>query len=98
MIACGLVIVNHNSGLIGLLTNSTAREGRCVMGQVIRFPQSAIREMQMDALDAPAEIVIFPGVRIERREFNLSDRMSSGKRAKPRPRPETGSKANNTGT
>jgi hypothetical protein len=44
------------------------------MTKILEFPQArAIAKSKREKL-GPAEIFIFPGVRIERREYNLSDR------------------------
>lgn len=58
---------------------------RAVMAEILAFPaESGRREPDLDgsratsepALPAgPAEIVIFPGVRIERHSFSLADRL-----------------------
>jgi hypothetical protein len=46
------------------------------MNTVIEFPRIRIGAGPRTEQDVPAEIVIFPGVRIERPAFSLSDRLS----------------------
>ena len=44
------------------------------MSKVVKFPIERTNLKQMAPGKGLADIVIFPGVRIERREFNLADR------------------------
>jgi len=53
------------------------------MATILEFPYARQRMAQENAARLPAEIVIFPGVRIERSDFNLADRLSPGLRRKP---------------
>ena len=46
------------------------------MRYVIEFPMNRIGKPRIVEGRAPAEIVIFPGVRIERPGFNLADRIA----------------------
>ena len=50
------------------------------MNSVIAFPAGRSRASVASTLGTSAEIVIFPGVRIERREFNLADRVAPPRR------------------
>jgi hypothetical protein len=50
------------------------------MATILEFPYPRPRPGHIDAMRTPAEIVIFPGVRIERSEFNLSDRINPSRR------------------
>jgi hypothetical protein len=45
------------------------------MGTVVEFPANRVMPVDGDRLQAHAEVVIFPGIRIERREFSLADRV-----------------------
>jgi hypothetical protein len=45
------------------------------MGTVVEFPAVRVMPVDSDRVQAQAEVVIFPGIRIERREFNLADRV-----------------------
>jgi hypothetical protein len=47
------------------------------MSVVIEFPRFRAVPGKQHVTNGNAEIVIFPGVRIERREFNISDRVAS---------------------
>ncbi|MFN0191131.1 MAG: hypothetical protein HC855_16860 [Rhizobiales bacterium] len=47
------------------------------MSVVIEFPRFRAAPARHHVTNGNAEIVIFPGVRIERREFNISDRVAS---------------------
>ncbi len=54
------------------------------MGTVVEFPANRVMPVDGNKLQSQAEIVIFPGVRIERCEFSLADRVvSRRKRALP---------------
>ncbi|MFO1123588.1 MAG: hypothetical protein U1F47_14885 [Hyphomicrobiales bacterium] len=44
------------------------------MTTLIRFPIEKVHRPE-DGIRGPATIIIFPGVRIERMEFSLSDRL-----------------------
>ena len=46
------------------------------MATILEFPFARLRPGTEGVLATPAEIVIFPGVRIERSEFKLSDRIN----------------------
>ena len=50
------------------------------MNSVIAFPAERLKPADTAARRGGAEIVIFPGVRIERREFNLADRVAPRRR------------------
>ena len=50
------------------------------MATILEFPYPRQRIAHGNAIGAPAEIVIFPGVRIERSDFNLGDRLTPGRR------------------
>jgi hypothetical protein len=50
------------------------------MNSVIAFPAERLRPAAAAGGGRGAEIVIFPGVRIERREFNLADRVAPPRR------------------
>jgi hypothetical protein len=55
-----------------------------VMSTVLEFPMERAMAVPPSIRTVPGEIVIFPGVRIERREFNLAERVpprSSRKRS-----------------
>jgi len=45
------------------------------MATILEFPYPRQRNARGNAIGAPAEVVIFPGVRIERSDFNLADRL-----------------------
>ncbi len=47
------------------------------MGKIVKFPIERTNLKQSPSAVGSADIVIFPGVRIERREFNLADRHPS---------------------
>ena len=44
------------------------------MMKILEFPQARAMARNKRGRKGPAEILIFPGARIERREYNLSDR------------------------
>ena len=46
------------------------------MKDVIEFPMNRTTKPKIAEGRAPAEVVIFPGVRIERPGFNLADRIT----------------------
>jgi len=50
------------------------------MSNIVKFPIERTNLKQNSAQINHADIVIFPGVRIERREFNLADRHAAPKR------------------
>lgn len=50
------------------------------MSAVIPFPTSRTRPLRETAPSGPAEVVIFPGVRIERIEFDLAERLPMSRR------------------
>jgi hypothetical protein len=51
-----------------------------VMGTILTFPRDRPLQSAKDAHSGPAEIVIFPGVRIERYDFSLADRLPPPRR------------------
>jgi hypothetical protein len=54
------------------------------MGTVVEFPANRVMPADGSRLQSQAEVVIFPGVRIERCEFSLADRVvPRRKRASP---------------
>ncbi|MGQ0484379.1 MAG: hypothetical protein ACT4SY_03370 [Hyphomicrobiales bacterium] len=54
------------------------------MGTVVEFPADRVMPVDGGRLQSQAEVVIFPGVRIERCEFSLADRVvARGKRSSP---------------
>lgn len=59
------------------------------MSAVISFPTSRIRPLTETDTAGKAEVIIFPGVRIERLDFDLAERLPAGRRtssARTRPR------------
>ena len=50
------------------------------MGKTIRFPLERTNLPTMEHRNQDADIIIFPGVRIERREFEQAGRSSRSKR------------------
>lgn len=50
------------------------------MADVLNFPLDRVRPSGEQLDDGNAEVLIFPGVRIERGEFSLSDRLPSRSR------------------
>jgi hypothetical protein len=55
------------------------------MSAVIAFPIERTARQEPGARRGPGEVVIFPGVRIERAEFNLSDRLPPARRRRNAP-------------
>jgi hypothetical protein len=53
------------------------------MGTILTFPRDRLRQSAKQARSGPAEIVIFPGVRIERYDFSLADRLPPPRRRRP---------------
>lgn len=51
-----------------------------VMGTILTFPRDRLLQSAKVAHSGPAEIVIFPGVRIERYDFSLADRLPPPRR------------------
>ncbi|MCB1378991.1 MAG: hypothetical protein KDK89_11575 [Alphaproteobacteria bacterium] len=47
------------------------------MSAVLQFPADRARKQSRSTTEIGAEVVIFPGVRIERLEFSLADRVSA---------------------
>ena len=47
---------------------------------IIQFRPEPKRKGRKKRLLAPAQVIIFPGVRIERREYSLADRLPMGTR------------------
>jgi hypothetical protein len=50
------------------------------MGTILTFPRDRLQQGRGTAQERPAEIVIFPGVRIERYDFSLADRLPPPRR------------------
>lgn len=51
------------------------------MGTILTFPRDRLRQSTAkSAHSGPAEIVIFPGIRIERYDFSLADRLPPQRR------------------
>jgi hypothetical protein len=50
------------------------------MATILEFPHPRLRTTHHNAMRPEAEIVIFPGVRIERAEFSLADRIGPARR------------------
>jgi hypothetical protein len=53
------------------------------MATILEFPQPRFKAAHSRTLRTEAEIVIFPGVRVERSEFNLADRVNQNRRRRP---------------
>jgi hypothetical protein len=51
------------------------------MGTILTFPRDLLRQPAKQAHQGPAEIVIFPGIRIERYDFSLADRLPPPRRS-----------------
>jgi hypothetical protein len=51
-----------------------------VMGTILTFPRERLPQSATPTLSEPAEIVIFPGIRIERYDFSLADRLPPPRR------------------
>jgi hypothetical protein len=49
------------------------------MGTIVTFPRDRLRQ-SVKTHEGPAEIVIFPGIRIERYDFSLADRLPPPRR------------------
>lgn len=45
------------------------------MSAVIEFPLDRVRPSSQDASTPPAEVIIFPGIRFERLNFDLAERL-----------------------
>jgi hypothetical protein len=50
------------------------------MGTLLTFPRNRLSQSAKQNLAEPAEIVIFPGIRIERYDFSLADRLPPPRR------------------
>lgn len=50
------------------------------MGTILTFPRDRLRPKAASFHEGPAEILIFPGVRIERYDFSLADRLPPPRR------------------
>ena len=50
------------------------------MAEIIEFPHGREISRRRGKKSAPAQVIIFPGVRIERREFSLGDRLPRAQR------------------
>jgi len=55
------------------------------MSAVIAFPIERTARPESGVRNGPGEVVIFPGVRIERAEFSLSDRLPPARRRRNSP-------------
>jgi hypothetical protein len=53
------------------------------MGTILTFPRELLRQSAKGSHSGPAEIVIFPGIRIERYDFSLADRLPPRRRGRP---------------
>ena len=51
-----------------------------MMAEVLNFPTERIRPSANGQSGADAEVLIFPGIRIERGDFSLSDRLNKPRR------------------
>ena len=51
-----------------------------VMGTILTFPRDRLPQSAKPVHSGPAEIVIFPGIRIERYDFSLADRLPPPRR------------------
>jgi hypothetical protein len=51
-----------------------------VMGTILTFPRDRLPRPATRTLSGPAEIVIFPGIRVERYDFSLADRLPPPRR------------------
>jgi hypothetical protein len=60
-------------------------QGIEVMATILQFPQLRSSIGHENAMPTPAEILIFPGVRIERNAFNLADRIVPARRRRRSP-------------
>jgi hypothetical protein len=60
-------------------------KGVKAMATILEFPQPRLRVVPRGAMRRAAEIVIFPGVRIERNEFSLSARLPAERRRRRPP-------------
>lgn len=49
------------------------------MADILEFRRRSSRRPKRDAPPEPATVIIFPGVRIDRNEFSLADRVSAPK-------------------
>lgn len=47
------------------------------MAEVLKFPVAKVRSAKRKKTGKTAEVLIFPGIRIERGDFSLSDRLPS---------------------
>jgi hypothetical protein len=54
-----------------------------VMGTILTFPRDLSRQTAKKSRSGPAEIVIFPGILIERYDFSLADRLPPRRRGRP---------------
>ena len=50
------------------------------MSAIIQFPTSRIRPLSEADGMGQAEVIIFPGVRVERLSFDLAERLPAGRR------------------
>jgi hypothetical protein len=50
------------------------------MGTILTFPRDRLPQSAKRVHSEPAEIVIFPGIRIERYDFSLADRLPPPRR------------------
>ncbi|NNE21951.1 MAG: hypothetical protein HKN11_05020 [Rhizobiales bacterium] len=54
------------------------------MAEVLEFPVAKVRPAKRKKKGKSAEVLIFPGIRIERGEFSLSDRLPPARRKRTR--------------
>ncbi len=57
------------------------------MAEVLNFPMERVRQSEGKQNGKLGEVLIFPGIRIERGEFSLSDRLPKSKRRRTRTAP-----------
>jgi hypothetical protein len=68
-------ILKMRSPMAGAICPTPERSGVAKMGALLRFPQPPRRRRQRGSKGQVCEIVIFPGVRIERHDLDLSHRV-----------------------
>jgi hypothetical protein len=57
------------------------------MSAVISFPASRVRQTRQPEGAGEAEVIIFPGVRVERLGFDLAERLPAGRRSSAQAQP-----------
>ena len=67
-----------------------------MMADLLNFPMDRVRASGDKPADGDAEVLIFPGVRIERGDFSLSDRLPTRSRHR-KARPTGASSGKNLG-